>query len=436
MLQDTTSVSPDPVESSQGWNTVTRPAFRFIFAYLIFYYWPGFIFDVLPFDTSRLTDWLQAPFLVLFPWVAIHVFHLSGPVTQFHETGAGDTTLGYIQVLCLSVIALVAAGIWTVCDRRREYRTLYGALRLYTRYVLALALLSYGFLKVFAGQMPEPTLSTLTETYGQSSPMHLLWTFIGASRPYEQFSGLAEVTAGALLLFRRTSKLGACAGCGVMLNVVLLNFCYDVPVKIYSTHLFLLSLFLACGDAVPIFRLFVRGEAATLHAWPMPVLDAPRFRGAASALKAALIALMLYTAAWVPYQMTQSMLAGTRRHPAIYGVWAVDVGGREDSPPTGGAPWNQLVVNHFTSVVTRTDQGDSGYFIAAIDEAKHHLKMTGRWSRDAGDFDFSQPDDAHLTLDGKMNGVKLLVKLHREKTTRFLLTSRGFHWINEDPFNR
>jgi hypothetical protein len=39
--------------------------------------------------------------------------------------------------------------------------------------------------------------------------MGILWTFMAASTGYTIFAGLAEAVAGLLLLFRRTSTLGA-----------------------------------------------------------------------------------------------------------------------------------------------------------------------------------------------------------------------------------
>ena len=57
------------------------------------------------------------------------------------------------------------------------------------RFVLASALFGYGINKVFALQFPEPGLQRLTQDYGDSSPMGLMWTFMGASAPYTMFAG-------------------------------------------------------------------------------------------------------------------------------------------------------------------------------------------------------------------------------------------------------
>jgi hypothetical protein len=73
-------------------------------------------------------------------------------------------------------------------------------LRAWLRYALAARLLAYGFAKVFLPQMPLPEPIALLTPYGRSSPMMLLWTFMGTSPTYEMLAGFAEVGA-ALLLF-------------------------------------------------------------------------------------------------------------------------------------------------------------------------------------------------------------------------------------------
>jgi hypothetical protein len=87
--------------------------------------------------------------------------------------------------------------------------------------------------------------------------MKLLWTFMGASIPYVIFTGAAEMLGGLLLAARRTTLLGALVCIGVLSNVVMLNFSYDVPVKLYSSHLLLMAVFLAAPDLRRLASLFV-----------------------------------------------------------------------------------------------------------------------------------------------------------------------------------
>jgi hypothetical protein len=51
-------------------------------------------------------------------------------------------------------------------------------------------------------------------------------------------------------------------------------------------------------------------------------------------------------------------------------------------------------------------------------------------------FSYAQPKPGLLTLEGTLDGRKIRARLHLEKPPKFLLTTRGFHWINERPFSR
>ena len=42
------------------------------------------------------------------PWVATHIFHVTGRAATYVQTGSGDTTLRYIQNLLFTVLALAA----------------------------------------------------------------------------------------------------------------------------------------------------------------------------------------------------------------------------------------------------------------------------------------------------------------------------------------
>jgi hypothetical protein len=54
-----------------------------------------------------------------------------------------------------------------------------------------------------------------------------------------------------------------------------------------------------------------------------------------------------------------------------------------------------------------------------------------RWS-----LALQQPDAERLILDGVMDGHKIRMQLRLFDRSRLLLVSRGFHWIQETPFNR
>ena len=51
-------------------------------------------------------------------------------------------------------------------------------------------------------------------------------------------------------------------------------------------------------------------------------------------------------------------------------------------------------------------------------------------------FTFTQPAADQLALDGTLNGQKTTMHLRRLDHTKFQLNARGFHWIQDYPFNR
>jgi len=249
------------------WSPLRRVVFRFVFVYLILYN--------LPFPLDALTI-----------WVGRHVFHQTVEITF---SGSGDTSAAWIRGFCILVVAVFATVIWTLLDRNRtQYDRLHEGLRVYVRFVLALAMISYGAIKVIPSQFPLPTLHRLMEPFGDASPMGLLWTFMGASPAYSMFAGAIEMLGGLLLTARRTTLVGALVCLGTLSNVVALNFCYDVPVKLYSIHLFLMAAFLATSDVKRLTDFFVRGRAVTAE--PLrPHFRNPRLNRAAAILRTLLV---------------------------------------------------------------------------------------------------------------------------------------------------
>ena len=125
----------------------------------------------------------------LVPWVARHVLHLSHEVLWWPNR-SGDTTYNWVQTFCFLALALTAACIWSLVDRKRgAYPQLFRWLRSYVRYYLAWALLRYGALKVGLIQFAPPGLDQLMQPFGDASPLSLLFMSIGASAPYSIFGG-------------------------------------------------------------------------------------------------------------------------------------------------------------------------------------------------------------------------------------------------------
>lgn len=184
-------------------STRARLGFRFLLIYLLLYAL-----------TAENELWYT-----LVPWVGKHVLGLATDITIF-PNGSGDTTFNYVQLFCLLCISAGGACLWMAFHPGpcRE-PDLHEALRVVIRYILAAIMASYGWSKVRLSQFPVPDLDRLLQPYGESSPMGLAWTFVGASPAYSVFGGVLELTGGFLLLWQRTTTLGALLLTSVMANV-------------------------------------------------------------------------------------------------------------------------------------------------------------------------------------------------------------------------
>jgi hypothetical protein len=279
------SISDGPSAGSQdlSWHVSERVLFRFSFCYIVLYYVP-YVLGAVP-GTVLLVNWFSRSWILL-------VYGMVGVPAPLQPTGSGDTFSAYILQLVILILALVMGLTWSIFDRRRgSYIRLHGWLRVLARYALAFALLSYAFSKVIPTQFIHLQNSQLAESYGRSSPMGLLWKFMGYSTAYTFFGGCAELLPAAFLLFRRTALLGSLLAFAVMLNVVMLNFCYDVPVKLYSLNLLLLSMFLILPDTSRLFHIFVLNASAQPSNLREPVLSNNSVRRTALVLKFTVLAI-------------------------------------------------------------------------------------------------------------------------------------------------
>lgn len=232
---------------------------RFGFVFLAVYLCLAIVPDVLGVVPGVGDLWLGL-WAALMSVLGNAAFGIEAPILV-QMTGSGDMTWDWIRTFWLLVLALVTAIAVVAIDRRSaDYAVWYARLRVLVRYALALALFSYGFAKLTGNQFAPPSPLELTRTYGESSPMGLAWTFMGHSPAYGWFTGLAEILGGALLLARRTTTLGALVAIGVMANVVAINFCFDVPVKLYSSLLLGMAVFLAAHDARRLVDFLILGR--------------------------------------------------------------------------------------------------------------------------------------------------------------------------------
>lgn len=195
---------------------------------------------------------LSIPFTwSLFPWhekltSAIYFYPVMGLSDLLNysislEDFSSDTRA---LVLLFSFNLLLSFLLSVLFFRMRLMERIHKIVPVILSYYLALILLKYGFDKLFKAQfyLPEPNL--LYTPLGKLDRDILYWSTMGSSRSYNIFMGLAEIIPGLLILYHKTRLLGLIISLGVLINVIAVNFSFDISVKFFSCFLLLINILL------------------------------------------------------------------------------------------------------------------------------------------------------------------------------------------------
>jgi uncharacterized membrane protein YphA (DoxX/SURF4 family) len=473
------------IEQPVRWNFFHRVVFRFAFVYLLLYLVPFPIQPILtvlgslpmivvadhpfPEPLRFLLDGIHTPVRTFWERLVVRTGHsILGIEIRDRPYTSGDTTWNYVQIFCMVMISAVATAAWSYFDRRRQaYPKLNSILRTYVRFFLAYHMIGYGAVKIIKLQFPAPDTEWLLTPYGDSSPMRLAWTFMGASEGYNRFTGAGELLAGLLLVFGRTSLLGALVAFGVMLQVAALNFCYDIPVKLFSTHLVFFSAFLLLPDVPWLFRVFILGRREETRP-PEPSIRWKWLERSGIALLLAFLAVSLAS-----YHHASIEFGDRSPKPPLHGLWLVDEFSLDGTvrPPltTDAIRWQHVIFTRReyrgSLLVVTSMTGSREYYCVEVDEDRKTLVVSGpvappqamRYQAQFGErglaFGWEKSEDTPpksrleltwreaepgvIEVEGSMDFGKhpLRVRLRHVGEDKFLLLNRGFHLVNENAVN-
>jgi hypothetical protein len=445
-----------------GWPLLTRISFRIAFLYFslfVFVSRNGNLLALFPVVGGWINHWL-----IWLPdhaseWAGQHIFHLTGLAAHWHGTGSGDTALNWIEN-GLYVVGSVAGGlVWTLASElrrggRREYSTLHAWLRFLLRLTCGGFMLIYGFAKVFPLQMAPLSIGILNEPVGNMSPMTMLWGLIGLHPAYEVVCGLAEVIGGVLLLYRRTALAGALVSAFVVTNVVLYNFFFDVPVKLFAANLLLACLFLTVPDLRSMWDFFWRHQASAPQATWIPPARKRWSRITLLVVEIVMAcAIVILIPVFTGLGWRQNRIQ-TRTASPLLGAWHLDAA----HPATGafitgdGAPASDLYIDTVARAFTRSTDGALWRTHLDVD-GKAHTVTVYPYGRDSVKYAWTMPDPQHLVLTTVPPEVpKGKGKTPPKPTAPFTaqvvsftrtpvmahypLQERGFHWVNQWGYER
>src|SRR5215831_17078489 len=244
------------------WTSRQKIAFRFFFVFLSLQVMnQNFIGNWFG---HTLVFWRLGETIFVRPclWLNDHFFH-------FQYIHPGWTTfspaLNTIRDTVYLLLSALACLIWTFLDRKRPS---YNKLLYWFSECLAIALaciaFAYGIVKVFPVQMAAPSFINLQRPVGSLSPFELLWATYGYGKPYQSFTGIFEALSGILVLFRRTRVAGLLILITLMVNIVMLNYTYQIGVLFISFYVLLVACFLLAPYTPSLLRFFFGRQEAVL----------------------------------------------------------------------------------------------------------------------------------------------------------------------------
>lgn len=453
-------------EITKKWKAYQKIGFRFAFiCFLLF---------------ILLMDWSVNPILSqlyyygplstlldnLVTWVGQDLLGISDIIISPYDGEHNDRTYVYLLYTIITVIAVIGSFVWSLVDKKRQnYQQAYYWLTAIIRYYLAFTMFLFALEKFFKTQFPDLGYYTLTERVGDMSPMHLAWAFFGYSYTYNIFMGLAE-SAALLLLFRRTTTLGALLTMATLSNVIVVNYNFDVHAKMYPTALFLMAFFLILRDVKRIVEFFTSQKPVSL-----PAIKAPKFKQrwmskAKIILKCAVIGYFMIYLIYDYTNYNKSINEDTSMKAKYLGIYDVNsfVINNDTLSMSDPARWNQIIIGDQLLEAIRFQEDSLAYIktlaekneiIVYGDPIELAVKMQEIYNEKglsdttwmqmdsilvnrqiAGRFRFEIINDSIVHLEGsiKNDSIYLVAKRNGKAINSFRLMKRRFHWINETSY--
>ncbi|MCI5056609.1 MAG: DoxX family protein [Flavobacteriales bacterium] len=367
-----------------------------------------FPLDMIPSIGEGIADYYESFWKQLLPKIGDY-FDLE---VQWFETGSGDLLYYYLKVLS-SIILSFLIGLLAIKWRRLSSEKTRMWSWLLLRAFLGYSLWSYGWAKFLDGQFSEPSLFHLEKKMGEYSPMGLAWTFMGYSKTYMYFAGISEILAGTLLIFRKTTLIGAILAFGVMFNVFMMNMSFDIPVKLFSFQLLVFAFAIICYYRKQLFRFLLthRETSGGLEfRFKRPII-----------VMYSLIVPMIYLMDFSEqYGYSEENASVSVPLQGVYELAA-------NQSSTQG--WQKMIIDYEQYMQVFNDEGMIPLEILVDTVAKTITYEAFTDSTLSGQIEYQNLDSVLIL---KFDTMRLR---YLKKPFDYKLMTRGFHWINDYPYH-
>ena len=366
---------------------------------------------------NKIDSWsTQKKWLFRFSFTYVLLYILPIPYTFFISLPDYLFSSSELNLLITELLlSLVITIVWSFTDTERpHYSFLIYWFQFMLRAFIFINMMIYGFVKVAALQFGAPTLIQLITPVGELAPMRLLWIFMGYSTIYQVFAGLLEVAGGFLMLFRKTTTLGALLTAGVISNVVLMNFLFDIPVKGLSSHLFFFALMLAAFDFQRILNVFILNKKTDPESYSEPV-QASWFTVVTiwfQRIMTGLVIAGLLICAILPFTSFSSLFA---KKSELYGLYKVT---DQESSLSENA-WKYFVMDAENNSYIRYEMNTKS-FLCELDTINKNITLRPRETGSDREFSYNSEDNL-LYLTEVVDGDTLQFTMEKVDELQFQL---------------
>ena len=409
-------------EYQEHWSKSSKLIFKILFTYFTLY------------AVFILLDPIFEPF---FRWVGNFVFKIDYAYTV-GGTSSGDTTYKYLSSFVNVILTLLIVPIWHFSDKsRKNYNILLYWFLVLLRIILIATMFLYAFVKIFKVQFHSASLTHLLEPLGNLYPNRLAWSFLGFSESYNVFLGFLELLGGLLLIPRRTQTLGSLIILGVMTQVLVMNFTYDIAVKLFSIHLVLMALIIFVTDN-RFISVFVKNKAVESYKYFNPISN-KKYHKVIFWVKSIGLIIIIGLLSFNFYSV-EKLKGDSRVKPILYGIWEVSnfIKNGDTLPPltTDDYRWRYLIVDFKDKATIKTMDEEKHQYTFIADSTSHKIKMHKKEfeSKDYN-FNYKNLSSELLQLTGIIESDTLQIEFSKIDHEKFNLYSRGFNWIIERPYN-
>ncbi|WP_299896676.1 hypothetical protein [uncultured Aquimarina sp.] len=417
---------------SENYSFAKRAIWRFVFLYFLLYIFPYGFEYIYGLNTENISFWKEITI-----WFG-ETF-IGWKFNRERLLNGFDSEYDYSRFLLIAILSLILTFCWLLIDSKLK-KSYTSKIKVLThtilRYHVGFTLILYGLSKVFLQQFGTINISNLETKIGDLSGMRYLWHFMSYSDFYTISSGLIEVIGGILLFFRRTTLIGTFILFIAMANVVLLDIGYDVRVKMFAIHLFLMTIVLMSDHIKGMFQFFISSKPTVPKKYE-PLFNAIISKRIGYIIKTLIMGYFVIT---TYYEFSERIDRSNDPYPELASMHVINtfVKNGDTLLPNdhlNNHRWKKMLVNghwrrpEMVSITLENEESISFTFKADTIKKQLFLTPLGDSTQLEYTFDYKKINQNQYEFLGIYKGDTIRLETKAKFLKDYKLTKHGIRWL-------